>query len=487
MAVSPYAVAVENIHDIVAAVKFANKHHVKLAIKGAGHDYLGRSNAPGSLLVWTHHMRKVTVQDYFIPQGAPEGTLEIEAVTIEAGARWIDVYNEVINHHHRYVQGGGCTSVGAVGGFLQGGGFGVFSKKYGMAAASLLEAEVVIANGEILIANPYQNSELFWALKGGGGGTFGIISKATLQTYELPQIVGHFQSTITAYTDEDYEKLLECLVPFIGKFLNNEHWGDKITIKPNNVLEISLMFQGLNETEVQEIWHPFYQWLMKRRSVYTYSSHCITVPGHQLWNYNYLTTHYPDFIKSYQEGKNGVFYWASDQSGVLEYWYGMHSCWLLAQLLQKEFSQDLSHTLYQASRCCEISLFLNKGLAGCSPEVSEKSQQTSINPKVLNAAALIVLGSHTQNVYPGHPGFEPSIQEGLKKSQDIAAASKILADFIPDAGSYSNEANYFQQDWQNAFWGSHYPRLLQIKRKYDPQALFQCHHSVGSENYDLVK
>lgn len=125
---SSYAVAVQKTSDIVAAVNFAREHGIKLVVKGTGHDYLGRSNAPDSLLVWTHPMRGVQVVDAFIPQGAPAGQAGVPAVAIEAGARWIEVYQEVTTKHGRYVQGGGCATVGAVGGFLQGGGFGSFSK-----------------------------------------------------------------------------------------------------------------------------------------------------------------------------------------------------------------------------------------------------------------------------------------------------------------------------------------------------------------------
>jgi FAD/FMN-containing dehydrogenase len=57
----------------------------------------------------------------------------------------------------------------------------------------------------------------------------------------------------------------------------------------------------------------------------------------------------------------------------------------------------------------------------------------------------------------------------------------VLREATPDAGSYVNETDYFEPDWQRAFWGEHYPRLLEIKRRYDPTNLFTCHHCVGSE------
>ncbi len=99
----------------------------------------------------------------------------------------MQAYEAVTTKAGQYVQGGGCTTVG-VAGLIQSGGFGSFSKHYGMAAAGLLEAEVVTADGKIRIANACTNPDLFWALKGGGGGSFGAVSKVTLRLRELPDV-----------------------------------------------------------------------------------------------------------------------------------------------------------------------------------------------------------------------------------------------------------------------------------------------------------
>src|SRR5262249_47631600 len=120
---SAYAVAAENQRDVAAAVDFAREHHIRLVIKGTGHDYLGRSSAPDSLLVWTHPMRNIAAHESFVPSGCPANVAPVRAVTIGAGARWLEVYRAATKAHG-YVQGGGCNSVGAAGGFLQGGGYG---------------------------------------------------------------------------------------------------------------------------------------------------------------------------------------------------------------------------------------------------------------------------------------------------------------------------------------------------------------------------
>ncbi|NBS41161.1 FAD-binding protein, partial [bacterium] len=137
---SGYAVAAEDASDIQAAVNFARKNRVRVVVKGTGHDYYGRSCGPDeSLLIWTHNMRQVTVHDKsFVPKGAPAGTPPVSAVTTTAGNRWLEAY-KIASANGLYIQGGGCTSVGACGGFALGGGFGSFSKRFGSGAAGVLE------------------------------------------------------------------------------------------------------------------------------------------------------------------------------------------------------------------------------------------------------------------------------------------------------------------------------------------------------------
>src|SRR5262249_13699500 len=216
----------------------------------------GRSNAPGSLLVWTHKMQRISIQEAFVPRGCQE-TIGAPSVTLEAGTRWLEAYQEVTVKHGRYVQGGGCTSVGAVGGFLQGGGFGSWSKKYGIAAASMLEAEVVTADGKLVVANGCQNQDLFWALRGGGGGTFAVVTKVTLRTHPLPEYFGVVDGSIVAKDDAAFEALLEHFLLFYRESLSNEHWGEQVRARRNNSLELSLTFEGMTANQAEHVWQPF--------------------------------------------------------------------------------------------------------------------------------------------------------------------------------------------------------------------------------------
>lgn len=480
--ISPYVVVAESTSDIVAAVRFAKKHQLKLSIKGTGHDYLGRSNGSrDSLMLWTHHMRGITIHDSFIPKSAPLETKGQPAVTVLAGTRWGEVYKEVMVNHGRYVQGGGCTSVGAAGGFLQGGGFGSFSKKFGLAAGSLLEAEIVLADGTVVIANRYVNSDLFWALKGGGGSTFGVLSKATLATHNLPKTFGAVIGKIQASSDSAYLQLLEYFLNFYRDALNNEHWGEQITFKPDNSLQINMVFQGLSQEEASSVWEPFKKWIDQHDNLFKEDFTITVAPGRDFWSYKFLNTYAPTAIIPYQEGKEGIFYWSGDQISVMSYWFTSQSRWLPIRLFQPNYCKQLANTIFQASREWEFAIHIGKGLAGSSTEAAERSKDSSINPVCLDSAALAVFGAVKHPFYPWQQLSDSDREQGLQQVQKVNAAMKILTDATPGSGAYSNEADYFQENWQKAFWGDNYPRLLEIKKKYDPDHFFQTHHSIGSE------
>ena len=479
---SPYVVAAKSTDDIVAAIRFAKKHHLRLSIKGTGHDYLGRSNgSTDALLLWTHHMRDITIHDSFIPKGAPPETKGEHAVTVQAGVRWGEVYREVMVNQGRYVQGGGCTSVGAAGGFLQGGGFGSFSKKFGLAAGSLLEAEVILADGNVVIANRYVNSDLFWALKGGGGSTFCVLSKATLQTHDLPKTFGAVIGKIQAHSDQAYLHLLEYFLNFYRDELNNEHWGEQITFKPDNSLQINMVFQGLSQEQASQVWSPFKRWIEGQEDAFKGEFVITVAPGQEFWSYEFFSTHAPTAIVPYREGKEGIFSWSGDQISVMSYWFTSQSRWLPIRLFQTDCCAQLANTIFQASRHWEFAIHIGKGLSGASPEAIQRSKDSSINSVCLDSAALAVFGAVKHPFYPWQQLTDSDKKEGLQQVFKVNTAMKILMDATPESGAYSNEADYFQKNWQQAFWGDNYPKLLEIKWKYDPDQFFRSHHSVGSE------
>jgi len=145
----------------------------------------------------------------------------------------------------------------------------------------------------------------------------------------------------------------------------------------------------------------------------------------------------------------------------------------------------LSQTLFMASRLAPISLHVNKGLAGAAKDAIQRTKLTATNPAVFEAAALVIIATGSNEVFPSIKGKEineATVSKIVKNYQD---AFQLFKDITPNAGTYLNEADYFEKDWQNAFWGGNYKRLYSIKRKYDPNNLFYCHHCVGSEACDV--
>src|SRR5665213_1544697 len=295
---SIYAVAARNAGDIAAAVNFGRDNHLRLVIKGRGHSYLGASNAPDSLMIWTRHMTDIQMHAAFVPQGCQGKIAPLPAVTMGAGTHWMQAYQAVTTQGGRYVQGGGCVTVG-VAGLIQGGGFGSHSKRFGTAAASLLEAEIVTADGNIQVANACMNPDLFWALKGGGGGTFGVVSKLTVRTHQLPQYFGGAYFKVKAPSDAAYRSLLRAFVSFYAEHLCNEHWGEQAHVGSDNVLEISMDSQGLDQAQTQRLWQPFVDWVRTSPNGYSIPGPgggvtFAMLPARRMWDVPWLAEHWPE-------------------------------------------------------------------------------------------------------------------------------------------------------------------------------------------------
>lgn len=476
---SPVAVAAESAADIAAAVNFARGRGLGVVIKGTGHDYLGRSCAPGSLLIWTHRMRDITVHDAFVPAGTGRLGPGEPAVTVGAGTRWLEAY-QTLAAHGRYVQGGGCTSVGAVGGFTQGGGFGSFSRRYGTAAGNVLEAEVVTASGEILVANASQHSDLFWALRGGGGGTFGVVSRLTMRTHPMPGTLAIVEGTIRAAADGDFRRLIGALAGFLP-VLCDDHWGEQVRLGRDNTAGFLMTAVDVTEAEARGVWEPILA-LARADPAFTCDVSISLVPFAWLWNPAAWGESVPDTIcRDDRPGQPpGQFWWAGDGVQVSQYLHAYQSRWLPGGLLEDRDGR-LADALFAASRHWDISLHLNKGLRGAASEAVARDRATAINPAVFDAAALVVSSSKQQYAFPAVPGHEPDLNLAADRARQVSSAMDVIRALTPGSGSYVNETDYFEPDWQHSFWGGNYPRLLEIKQAYDPRNLFRVHHGVGSE------
>jgi len=482
---SAYAVAAESAADVAAAVDFARQHRLRLVVKGGGHSYQGTSDAPDSLLVWPRHMNRVTLHDDFVPQGGAGKVAPLAAVSVQAGAMWIDVYHAVTTLGGRYVQGGGCTTVG-VAGLVQSGGFGSFSKGFGTAASNLLEAELVTADGAVLVVNEYVHPELFWGLKGGGGGSLGVVTRLTLRTFELPPFFGAVFATIRTASDEAYQALVTRVMAFYRDTLFNPHWGEQIRFAPDNSLSIMMVFQGLTQAQAEQAWAPFFDWV-RAHDEYTFDepTKIVAIPARHFWDADFFRQHAPQLMVPDDRPGTPAYHmvWAGDRGQVGWFIHAYQSAWLPAKLLAPDRQTALADALFAASRRHDFALHFNKGMAGGEPAAIERTRDTAMNPQVTAAFALAICACSGDPAFPGMPGPGPDLAEARRMAVAVDRAMDALRAVAPDAGSYVSESDYFLRDWQQRFWGPNYARLLRAKRRFDPDGLFFVHHGVGSEEW----
>ena len=164
--------------DVRTAVNWGVAHDVPLRARSGGHSYAGYSTLSGGMVLDLRNLRGVTIN-------TRAGT-----ATIGAGSQLIDVY-AALAARGLTIPAGSCPSVGIAGHAL-GGGMGLAGRKFGLTADNLVSAQIVTADGRVLTAGAHQNPDLYWALRGGGGGNFGVVTSFTFRTHRVPSTVAWF-------------------------------------------------------------------------------------------------------------------------------------------------------------------------------------------------------------------------------------------------------------------------------------------------------
>ena len=420
------------------------------------------------------------MHDAFRPAGAPIDFAGVPAVSVGAGCLWGEVYRKVAVDHGRYVQGGGCLTVG-VAGFVLGGGFGSLSKQFGTGAANLLEAEIVTADGRVRTVNRWREPDLFFALRGGGGGTFGVVTRLTLKTHPLPATIGAAIFEVRAKDEASWRALTARIIDFYAEYLFGPRWGEQIRFSPGRRFAIAMLTHGLTQEEIAIAWAPFLDWVKARGDVYTIGDNplLIAVPGRAFWDPGVLVK-LPGVVL--QDDRPGApadhVYWASNRDEAAQVLNAYQSAWLPNALLEKSRRGRLAAALARAGNTWSITLHLNKGLGGGSAEALAATRETATNPEVLDAFALVICAAEQKPAWPGIQGHEPKVTAGRKEAAGVTRAMREMYALAPKAGAYMSESDYFQKDFKRAYWGSNYPRLAAAKRRYDPSWLFRGRNCV---------
>ncbi|UFS97881.1 FAD-binding oxidoreductase [Nocardia huaxiensis] len=170
----PVAIAqCADVPDVQACIEVAGAAKISVAARSGGHSYAGYSTPDNGVIVDVGAMNTVAVQ--------PDGT-----AVIGAGARLIDVYAGLAKAG-RCLPAGSCPTVG-IAGLTLGGGLGVLTGKFGLTCDNLVSVQIVTADGVARVASADSEPDLFWALRGGGGGNFGVVTSFTFSTVAAPRL-----------------------------------------------------------------------------------------------------------------------------------------------------------------------------------------------------------------------------------------------------------------------------------------------------------
>ncbi|MBT2383723.1 FAD-binding oxidoreductase [Streptomyces sp. ISL-11] len=171
--IAPQAIAYcETGADVAACVRFAQDQHLAATARSGGHSFAGYSTTPGLVI------------DVSRLNGVRTGR---STVRLGPGCQGVDVVT-ALDPYGIQVAGGTCPTV-AAGGWLLGGGLGPHARKFGMGCDRLVSAQVVLADGTLKRCSEHENADLFWALRGGGGGNFGIVTEYEVRPTQLPSMV----------------------------------------------------------------------------------------------------------------------------------------------------------------------------------------------------------------------------------------------------------------------------------------------------------
>lgn len=296
---------------------------------------------------------------------------------------------------------------------------------------------------------------------------------------------GRVNATIRATSEQAFRQLIQMTLAFYRDRLLNPAWGEQIVFSSNNRLHVRMVFLGLSEADAGAVWHPFEAWLAERPQDYIVETpmRIEAVPARKAWDYAFLRQVAPGALLA--DSRPGVpatnVYWAGEARQAGQFTYGYKSLWLPAAMLDETRVRDLGDALFGSSQHWEVSLHFNKGLAGATPPVIEAARQTAMNPAVLDAFALAIISGEGPPAIPSVPGHEPNGPVVQRGAEAIDAAIVPLRALRTDPASYVSESDYFEANWQQAFWGTNYQKLSAVKQKYDPHGLFFVRHGVGSE------
>lgn len=457
--VAPFAVAAASAAHVAAALKFAAAHNVRVVVRASGHEYQGRSAGADALLVWVHALKGVQVLDNFAacPGDEPRG-----ALATRPGSSWGEAY-AAADAAKVTVVGGSEISVSSCGGYTQGGGHSWQGPAFGMAADNVLSYDVVLANGTAVVASACSNADLFWALRGGGGGTFGVVTQCTYATHPFPAF-GAAGAFITVELLQEPASLAVLLDAFLdwATAINAPGSASPVTVGGYFIPDLNApsdpspahahmsLLLGFNGTvdQANAALEPLGAWVA-------------TVPA-------YLTVIGADVIP-FPSLMQFHEYWddASEATGG--------AVTLGSRLIPRAaVANDTARQLIAdtlTSIAYDVGGFTGMLVAGGAVASADPAgAETAINPAWRAASVHVAWGAGW--------ALNATLAEQASIFEGISALTDAMRGITPGSGAYWSESDYLAPAWQTELFGANYARLQAVKKAVDPRGIFTGHHTV---------
>ncbi|MEV6109072.1 FAD-binding oxidoreductase [Streptomyces sp. NPDC051940] len=430
----PAAVAyVSHRGDVAEALAFARAQGVPVAVRSGGHSYAGYSSGDGRLVIDVSALARTDTGG--------------DTATVGAGARLVDVY-EALAGRGRTIPAGSCPTVG-VAGLTLGGGHGVVSRAYGLTCDSLTGATVVTADGRTLECGEGENEDLFWALRGAGNGNFGVVTELRYRTHPASEIVNCYMT----WPWSRAERLVRTW----------QRWGPE---QPDELWSAVHLGGRAGEPPTATV---LVMSLRDEAGVHTAVDRLADQPGGPGPAASVSVTPVP-YIEAMRR--------AAGCSAATR-----HGCHLEGSLPGQDRAGVLSRDTYAArSDFFDRPLGdadLARLLGWCARTGTERMVQ------------LTALGGAVNRVAPGATAFVHRDQRVLAQylaswqaDGDDTAAQRWLAGVhgamrgAASGSAYQNYTDATLKDWRTAYYGQAAERLAGIKRRYDPERLFDYPQAV---------
>ncbi|KAJ7182772.1 FAD-binding domain-containing protein [Mycena crocata] len=459
--VPTYSVEAESVTDIQAAVKFANAHNLRVAVKASGHDCLGRSTAPQSLLIRTTKFQNLSATDMFFL-----GTQNVgSAVTVGSVVQSRNLYTQA-KAAGKIAVGGSAGTVCAAGGYLQGAGHSALSPTFGLAVDNVLGKIYLVfrpelylnlpksfKSGELLKVNSISNPDLFFAFRGGGAGSWGVIVSASFRTFpffnitfSVIQLAASSNAAAAALATVHTQHIFDLDGVHGSQYFNlNKDFAANAT----SVFTLTTYLPGTPVATGKTLLAPFL------RDV-------LAIPGVSL-----VSEDYKDI------NVNDALFQPDDVAG-LDFVMGSR---LIPEAAYRNSPANVGKVFKELLDAG--TFFLGPGAHISAGKVSTNANISSaVHPDWRTAKThLILLNSWTDST----PLDQINTIRHEFQNKQLPIIEQISG---PDGGAYSNEADVFEPNFQTTFFGPNYAKLSAIKRKYDPGDLFIVSAGVGSERWD---